>query len=1249
MISCSFFSTTNPNSNHSSLAKFAFNIYGTLNHSNSNSYESSTSPASSFSSNRSNSKIPETFDYRSNKLIYNCEREVITLSQLNYPLNNLSNTFPSDHAISHHVIVGGRNYLRLLALNEDQSRIIQDINILEPNTSQYSSRVTSGNKLNNINTIKSHHDIIASGLSNGLINVFKISPNGKSRLINKFSDHKRCINSLDFITSGSPYEPSNLLISGSQDGSIKLWDLRSSTPRPVVTIMSSSHSDPIRSCQYSPHSSSRNRITILSVHDSGSLCKFDVRSGGGQNVFTPERKWNLHTGPALSLHIHPEKQYVLTGGRDQKLCIWNYSDSNPSSNRVTPEHIINTYGPVMKVRWSQYPSLKVNDGMYENSQQLDDKLTYEEREAFYSTSNSNSNSNANSNHLGGNPLYNYDFACSYLNDDPTITVYNLNRKYIPKEVITSATTKPFQNFIWPTTSTPSRKLWTVTKSNVFTTYDLDNQDGSADHEISRPLDELSTSTLTWNNGIGDFCFVNQDKYEYEMTDNESSYTSENDELDELSTNHIDRSNNNSVVEEDDYNSYEDIEIKLGSLPTPIINSGSNSVTSSSFEKPGLFRSNTHYSINFTKSPSPVPRSGTFNSLQDPPSSITRPKLQRNASTNTQDSNLSFGSTVHSNMTPTRKGKRISYGSTSTYLSPFIVPISLPIPSNDSSVFNALANNYLISIPEGFNLIDVCLLNASIAATVRRLRECQVWRMLAVALEEEHIYSPSIEGNEEGALINEQTPDEQYNNKDNKSISSDLGNFVGSYNSNSTQTTNYGGHSGKSQSVESLNLNKQSQEKIPIRSGSISSKPSLTNLLNKSRGNSFSNILGISPDIASSFLRKDSDIGDEDKTESAVVDDDEPSTVSASLQGSKVPSLINLNKSEHSAPISIQPQSQPKDSNSNSNSNSRSSHKYSFTSQRRPTFTSSEDLDNENLNILNNAANNNSSPTSNVAFLQSGGSPNYFNQMHHHSHASFSSRRSSIIQSYGFGRMRPSPGSGTQIMRDEFSSKSVLNEVEEEVLSEKNTVKSELTRALEAKGKGTATATGTEDTNTLFKAWKLKNLLKEALDYSSQQGDIVFCSTVALLFHEQFSDIISEDIALDWISLYIEILQRKKLDVISANVINCTPRNLRSKIKELTIKDVDLRFYCCWCEKLLVNEQSKMKFQKNNNKEEFGYWYCDECCKKQSNCIYCHEPCKGLTIVVSLKCGHRGHFGCLKEWFVEEENIICPGGCDYNIL
>ncbi|KAI5957365.1 RTC1 [Candida jiufengensis] len=991
------------------LAKFAFNIYGTLNSSNSND---SVSPNSSLNSKTSKNYLNHQFHQ---KLVFNCERESTALSQLNFGIQ--INNYNNGNEISHHAVIGGKNYLRLLCLNEDQSRIIQDINLLD-SKSIYRGPI----KLNNINTIKTHSNTIACGLSSGAISLYKVSPSGQGKLYAKLSDHKRTINSLDFIDSD------NQFVSGSQDGSIKLWDLRASINKPVLTLQANLHNDPIRACQYSPHSLVRNKTCILSVHDSGALCKFDLRSSVGSNMYSPDKKWNLHSGPVLSLHIHPEKEYVATGGRDQKICVLNYGESQSSSTRSAADSMINTYGSVLKVRWGCYP-------------------LHETLDEFNEPTGS-----------APNPLMNYDLACSYF-DDPTITVFNLNRKYIPKQIMTSYLQKPMANFVWAQNNNQSRKIWTLSKANMFTAYDLDSTN---DPDVRQPLEDLNSLCMTWNND-NNFIMVNQDKFDFEINDEFESDDLQSQDNFEFSTN-------------------ENFDDKLGT-----------SLTTSPIEKPQLVRSYTHNPMQqlIAKSPSPVLRTSTngFDLSSSTPG--YRPKLTRNPSQNTQESTLSFGSAPQ----PSRKSIRHQSHQYHNYglSSPYAIPVEFPFPTNDDEIFRVLSTEYIVKIPDGFNVADVCLLNANTADQAGSHRTSQVWRLIALTLEE--LNEPIVEEEVKEEIIVEDNNDSDSHN-DNKSIQSDLGNIVGSFNSNSTSTTNYG--------------NK-------VLSDKNNSNSNLMEAINNSRKNSFSQSFRINKEA------------EED----------------------------NISEHSKSKPISI-----------------------------------NEGYNNENANLMNSA------------FLRS--SPN--------SGGTFSSLASSPKSNGAISRKY----SQTQLAIRRQS----LNKIEE------TPTESTLTKKLRINES---------------KAWGLKNLLKKSLDYAVLQGDIIFCSSISLLFYDITTNIISFDQCLDWLSIYIEILQRKQLFVNAINILNSAPLVVQQELSKSFSSDL-IRLYCSNCMKLLVNETSK-----HSQKGEFGYWYCDECKSLQSTCVYCNEPCKGLVVNVNLKCGHRGHFGCLKTWFIDDENIECPGGCDLKII
>ncbi|CAI5756290.1 unnamed protein product [Candida verbasci] len=632
-----------------SLAKFAFNIYGSLG-----------SPSETISTVSSSN---------SDRLIYYCDREVNTLSQF-----------------KNAAVIGGKNYLKLLYFTEDQSRIINE--------------VTLDNKKLNINTLKTYDDIIAAGLTNGQINIYQ---NGQQQFM-KLTDHIRSINSLDFIDE-------NQLVSGSQDGLIKVWDLRSS--KPTITL-GNSH-DPVRACQ------NKNSNLILSANDSGSLYKYDLR-----NVSTFEKKWNLHTGPCLSLHIHSELDLVATGGRDQKINVLNFENYTN-----LPDYTINTYGPILKVRWN-------ND----------------------------------------------DLACSYF-DDLNITIYNLNRKFIPKRVLSLQ--KPISNFIWA-----NNKIWVLTKSNAFVSYDY--------NETIQPIENLDNMAFSWNDS-NDLILTSNDKDDYE--------------------------------------------------------------------------------------------------------------------------------------------------------NPYIMCAELNLPQYDDEVFKILATNYLTEIPTGCSIIDVCMINSNIAMNVGYHRDCQVWRLLAISIEEE-----SIEEIEE-IEIETEVP-------------------------NSIASSNF---------------------------SSMSSSPKSTR----------------------QFRKK-------------VVKLSKPSKFS-----------INLNDD---------------------------------------------------------------------------------------------------------------------------------------------------------------------------KVWKFKILLIKHLEYSILQGDVIFISTIILLFYGLVPDMLDEVQIIEILDKYVELLSKKQLFTISVSILNKIPESLKSKVAKNYFKNVHFNTYCDNCKTLIMN----------NDKQNY---YCSECFKMSNKCVYCNEPNNGLSIVANLNCGHRGHFGCLKKWFVDEEQVDCP--------
>lgn len=822
-------------------------------------------------------------------LRYHCDRETLCLSQLNYPIQGGF----------HHVILGGNNTLRLLVLSSDQKRILRDTSLLAPR-----SKI-------NINTIKTCDNLIGCGLTSGAIIVYGTQPSGKTTQFLRLNDHKRCVNSLDFADS-------NLLISGTQDGTIKLWDLRAPGSRASVTLFSGPHADPVRACQHSPHAPARNKLTILSVHDSGALHKYDLRVS-----HQPVRRWNFHTGPALSLSIHPTAEYVLTGSRDHKVCVCSYNE--PGS---MPEITVNTLGPVMKVRWSPYeseaePSIQLES---DTSSSLTDEL------------------------------YRYDFACSFLNEVPTIAVYNPRRKYIPRELVSSLSDRPFHNFLWAQNPEGNRCIWTLTKANVFAAHDLRNSPN-----VAVPLDHMLATEMAWS--AKDFLFVSNRR--------------------------------------------------------------------SDFEGP-----NVHHS-------------------------------------------------------------------------PIVHPVLLPIHTQQQ----LMAENYLYSPPDGFDIAAVCDFNAHVASSAGQLRDAHTWQVIGAAI--------SSEATETAPEVSPVIADE--------SQSSDTELNFG--NSSLTLTTHYGGLLGPSRSDAGILKSASLGNLIDLikqhrkSSMSLSESPAKRDSFSKSirpHAESFSDFdLLLRKQASMPHIREE--LGEEKKKEGSM----------SMLSTSTPAPTYHLGRSSTNGI--------PETPKETDDTNKDPASKIDDDQQARPTDS----------------------------------------QLESNSLSAF--------------RSQPSQrGARSQLSK-------VLSDQHQERLE----------------------------------PWQPKQLVTSALNYAIEQGNIVLGCALTLLFYDHYKhqDGFETRACNERIALYLSVLEQWRLFTVALTVLNLVPLELDDL---RALKEVDLRFFCSFCSKVILNE--------NKTKHDFGYWYCDLCARQQPNCIYCHEPCHGLNVVRSLKCGHRGHFGCLKQWFVVEGNLECPGGC-----
>ncbi|XP_036366644.1 GATOR complex protein WDR24-like [Octopus sinensis] len=140
--------------------------------------------------------------------------------------------------------------------------------------------------------------------------------------------HKRTVHRVTFHNK----EPA-LLLSGSQDGDMKIFDIRR---KDVSKTFSAKES--VRDVQFCPHSSGYFRFAA--GLENGIVQEWDIRRPD-----RPDREIIAHTGPVFTLDWNPmDKNWLATGGRDRAIRVWDM----PTKKVV---HIVHTMASVARCKW----------------------------------------------------------------------------------------------------------------------------------------------------------------------------------------------------------------------------------------------------------------------------------------------------------------------------------------------------------------------------------------------------------------------------------------------------------------------------------------------------------------------------------------------------------------------------------------------------------------------------------------------------------------------------------------------------------------------------------------------------------------------------------------------------------------------------------------------------------------------------------------------------------------------------------
>lgn len=178
---------------------------------------------------------------------------------------------------------------------------------------------------------------IATAAANGRIVLYDINRAGVQ--LARVHEHNRQVHKLAFNPHQGYY-----LLSGSQDATLRLWDLRAMAGgRNVLTFRSThkykANADGIRDVKWSP----TDGTVFACGSDAGIVQRWDFRRDNA-----PTLKIHAHSQICKSIDWHPDGKHLVSGGYDKMIIVWDFSSNN---RRQNPPWSINTPQNVTNVRW----------------------------------------------------------------------------------------------------------------------------------------------------------------------------------------------------------------------------------------------------------------------------------------------------------------------------------------------------------------------------------------------------------------------------------------------------------------------------------------------------------------------------------------------------------------------------------------------------------------------------------------------------------------------------------------------------------------------------------------------------------------------------------------------------------------------------------------------------------------------------------------------------------------------------------
>lgn len=240
------------------------------------------------------------------------------------PLNAISPAPDGDR-----IVAAGRDVLKIYDVRpHDTNQVFTEVESLRPTEKKLNLSYSAVD----VQWHPTESNKIATAATNGAVVIWNVlHRDGRTQKRERvIVEHTRTVNRLSWHP-GNAYN----LLSGSQDGTMKLWDIRDPNAK-AITFDAKSTS--VRDVQFNPFYSNY----FGAAFDNGTVQVWDIRK---PNAF--ERRFTAHEGLVMTICWHPEeKSIIASGGRDRLIKIW---DLNPRASN--PKHTIQTIASVGRLQW----------------------------------------------------------------------------------------------------------------------------------------------------------------------------------------------------------------------------------------------------------------------------------------------------------------------------------------------------------------------------------------------------------------------------------------------------------------------------------------------------------------------------------------------------------------------------------------------------------------------------------------------------------------------------------------------------------------------------------------------------------------------------------------------------------------------------------------------------------------------------------------------------------------------------------